>query len=70
MFAEERLHGSGRAILGGVNFLNEPVNVGSHDEEVSRGYGGRIPISVRSATRNEDSRSSAGFDVLVADTHD
>lgn len=70
MFPEERLHGSGRAILGGVDFLDEPVNVGGHDEEVSRGYGCGIPIRMRSAAGNANSRASAGFDVLVADTHD
>jgi len=51
---EEDAEGHGRAISGGVNLLNELIDVRRHDEEITSSVGAGVPVGVRSSARNED----------------
>jgi hypothetical protein len=50
--------------LGGVNCLDQAIDIGRHDEQIAERLGIRIPVSVRGAPRYEHRRARAGLDFI------
>src|SRR5690348_2336404 len=49
-----------------MDFLNQAVDVGGHDQQIARRGGTWIPIGVRRFTRHEHGRTCVGLDFLLA----
>jgi len=51
---EEDAESHGRTISGGVNLLNELIDVRRHDKEIANSVRTGVPVGVRGSARNED----------------
>lgn len=65
MLAKYGLERRGSSLRERVNVGNQAVDIGGHDEQVSKRFRSRIPVCMWSASRHQDTGAGAGFDDLV-----